>query len=124
MIQEARKPGEGLPMNEKKELIEATCPECRGPLSEVRYNGLTEVRCLVGHAYSPKSLIEAHSETAERALWSAVVALEETERLVEAVAEKFPPEIAKRLREQAAVKVAQADELRQILNRLEAFQTE
>jgi len=89
MIQESRKPGEGLPMNEKKELIEATCPECRGPVSEVRYNGLLEFRCLVGHAYSPKSLLEAHSETEERALWAAVVALEETERLVDAVAESF-----------------------------------
>ena len=63
MMQESRKTGGGLLMNEKKRLIEATCPECRGPLSEVQYDRIVELRCLVEHAYSPKSLLEAHSET-------------------------------------------------------------
>jgi hypothetical protein len=34
-------------------LIEGACPECRGPLTEVRDGDIVEFRCLVGHRYSP-----------------------------------------------------------------------
>jgi two-component system, chemotaxis family, protein-glutamate methylesterase/glutaminase len=54
-----------------------TCPDCHGPISRVTYDDLTEYRCRVGHVYSDQSMIVAHDEAEERALWSAVESLEE-----------------------------------------------
>ena len=107
--------------------IRATCPECRGPLSEVvKSDGdrkLCEFTCLVGHTYSPRALLEAHSQTQESTLWSAVVALEEAAILVDAVVSEFKPGVADRLKEQAQLKLQQAGQLRGILEHLELFQT-
>jgi two-component system chemotaxis response regulator CheB len=109
---------------ENKENIDATCPDCRGPLSEIKDDGRHEFRCRVGHVYSTRSLLHAHSETQEKALWSAVVALEEASTLVQAAAPNLPPEAAARLQGQAEVKMQQAKEIRSILERLEPFQTD
>jgi two-component system chemotaxis response regulator CheB len=54
-----------------------TCPECRGSLEEAGNGPVREFRCRVGHAYSLAALAGAHSETLERTLWAAAVALEE-----------------------------------------------
>jgi uncharacterized protein YbaR (Trm112 family) len=85
-----------------KESIEATCPDCRGPLSVVKTDDLVEVRCLVGHSYSysPRTLLQAHVEAQEKALWSAAVALRETEAIVNSLGAEFPPAVLERLREQ------------------------
>jgi hypothetical protein len=83
-----------------------------------------EVRCLVGHIYSPLTLLQAHYETQERALWSAVVALEEAMPLVDSVAPFCSPEAAARLKEQAAAKHQQAKDIRAVLERLEPFRPE
>ena len=103
--------------------IEATCPDCRGPLSEIAYDGLREYTCLVGHRYSPRALLQAHSEAQEKALWAAVVALEEANNLIRAVASEFTDTARERLKEQAAIKREQAAEVRRILERLEPFET-
>ena len=73
----------------EKDTIEATCPECRGPLTRARIDHFDEFECLVGHKYSAEMLLNAHSETQERALWAAVVALEEARQLVAATADDF-----------------------------------
>jgi two-component system, chemotaxis family, protein-glutamate methylesterase/glutaminase len=104
--------------------IDATCPECRGPLSETQTDNLFEYRCLVGHGYSARSLLESHSETQERSLWSAVVALEESAKLVDSLASQFPSAIAERLVAQAETKLRQAAAVRRILEELEPFQVE
>jgi hypothetical protein len=109
---------------EVKRCVEATCPDCRGPLSETTFEDLREYKCLVGHRYSARGLLQAHSETQEKSLWSAVVALEEAANLVEAVAKNFPDEVAERLREQAAKKILPATEIRRVLEQLEVFETE
>ncbi len=103
-------------------LIEATCPECRGPLSEMKEDGPQQYRCLVGHAYSAAALLATHSETQEKQLWAAVVALEEAWNMVRAVRHNFSPEVAARLGRQAAEKRAQAQKLREVLEQLEPFQ--
>jgi hypothetical protein len=111
-------------MTEKKLSIEATCPECRGPLSEVQIESESPAYCcLVGHRYSAMSLLEAHSETQEKALWAAVVALEESGVIVQRVAGEFPPEVGERLRSQATRKQEQALEIRKVLEKLETFLT-
>jgi two-component system chemotaxis response regulator CheB len=109
---------------EHKDIIEATCPECRGPLTKIGLDHVHEYECLVGHKYSAQILLKAHSETQERALWAAVVALEEATTLVSAVNGEFSPEIAQNLAEQASVKHRQAEVIRKLLQQLEPFRTE
>jgi two-component system, chemotaxis family, protein-glutamate methylesterase/glutaminase len=67
-----------------------TCPECHGPLQQSSYGGLIELKCRVGHRYSPQSAVAAHDESEERVLWSAAEALEEGADLVEKVSGYSP----------------------------------
>jgi two-component system, chemotaxis family, protein-glutamate methylesterase/glutaminase len=106
-----------------KSLLNATCPDCRGPMSVSAYGGLREYSCLVGHRYSANGLLQAHSDAQEKSLWAAVVALEEAGNLVNEVAGDFPREVADRLQEQAARKREQAEAIRRILQELEPFET-
>jgi|SRR3954469_21257204 two-component system chemotaxis response regulator CheB len=109
---------------EAKQIIEATCPDCRGPLTEFQHGELTEYRCLVGHAYSARGVLRAHSDAQEKALWAAVVALEESAQLVAAVALHLPGDVAQRIQAQAQAKLAQAAEIRNVIERLEPFHIE
>lgn len=106
---------------ETKQTIEVTCPDCRGPISEYRLERLVEYRCMVGHAYSPISILEAHAETQERTLWAAVVALEEGANLARCVAAEFEGAVARSLEQQAAEKLLQAREIRGVLERLQPY---
>jgi two-component system, chemotaxis family, protein-glutamate methylesterase/glutaminase len=54
-----------------EQLIAVACPDCGGPLWKVEHGSLISYRCKVGHVFSPFSFDEAHTETLERALWSA-----------------------------------------------------
>ncbi|HEY7387169.1 MAG TPA: hypothetical protein VH640_01585 [Bryobacteraceae bacterium] len=103
--------------------IEATCPECRGPLTEIQDDGHAEYECLVGHRYSPEGLLHAHFETEERALWSAVVALEEAENIVGKVASYLPDPVRSSLESEASEKLKQAERIREILDHLTPFRT-
>lgn len=109
---------------ETKQTIEVTCPDCRGPVSAYRIEALVEYRCMVGHAYSPRSILEAHAETQERALWAAVVALEEAANLARCVAVEFEPAVARSLEQQAATKLRQAREIRRVLEDLQPFRVD
>lgn len=106
-----------------RQLIDATCPECRGPLSKVAEDGPLEFECLVGHRYSPMGLLHEHYVTQERELWSAVVALEETANLVNAVSPYAPREAVENLRREAERKVQQAKQIRAVLEDLRPFET-
>jgi hypothetical protein len=83
-----------------------------------------EYRCLVGHRYSTRNLLAAHSEAQEKALWSAVVALEEAANIARELAPRFSEEAAARLRLQGENRLKQASEIRAILQQLEPFQPE
>ncbi len=76
------------------------------------------------HVYTPRVLLQAHSETQEKALWSAVVALEESATLVRAIVPDFAPDVAARLEQQVQKKLIQAAEVRRILKELELFETD
>ena len=109
---------------ETKELIEATCPGCRGPLTQIcHHDAIYEYRCLVGHSYAARALLQAHSEVQEQALWMAVLALEESANLVRAATPALPQDVADRLTAQVDLKKQQAAAIRQILERLEPFET-
>lgn len=106
---------------ETRALIEGTCPECRGPLSELRDGDIIEFTCLVGHRYSPSGLLQAHYETQERALWAAVVSLEESPKLVHAIASHLGAEAARILEQIAADKMEQAQQVRKVIESLKPY---
>lgn len=54
-----------------------TCPECHGTLWEVEDGNLLRFACRVGHTLSMESMLQDQSDSAERALWAALRALEE-----------------------------------------------
>ena len=64
----AEPPGDQIPV---------ACPECNGPLYEVKDGELAHFQCFVGHRFSPQSLGEQHTEALERALWTASRKLKE-----------------------------------------------
>ena len=63
-----------------------TCPECQGNLWEIRGAEGIRFRCRVGHSFSESALDAAQSHSVERALWSALKALEERTALMRKLA--------------------------------------
>lgn len=57
--------------------IPFACPECNGPIYEIKDGELARFECFVGHRFSPESLSEQHAEALERALWTAIRKLKE-----------------------------------------------
>jgi hypothetical protein len=104
-------------------LINATCPDCRGPLSEVVENGVREYRCLVQHRFSDTALLFAHSETQERALWAAALVLEEAAVIARETARHLPAASAT-LWTQAEEKERQAEIVKSVLHSLKPFTLE
>lgn len=58
-----------------------TCPECGGPLGQEDASVPVRFECQAGHGWSPESLLAAQAAGIERALWAAVLRLEERSRL-------------------------------------------
>ena len=54
-----------------------TCPECGGTLFDHDVFGAERLRCRVGHTFSLDGLAMGKQEAVEKALWAAVVALDE-----------------------------------------------
>ena len=65
-----------------------SCPECGGVLWELRDGELLRFRCRVGHAYTSDVLLSDQADTIERALWTALRALEEQGALKRRLAER------------------------------------
>ena len=102
--------------------IPVTCPECNGPLYEVKAGELAHFQCFVGHRFSPESLSEQHAEALERALWTAIRKLKERivlhEHLAERKRNKGEDELLKRLEESVATAREDLKLLREILDRI------
>jgi len=64
-----------------------TCPECGGPLYSAREGRAQTYDCLVGHRWSPHSLVEEQRASVERGLWLAIRSLEERGRLTARLAD-------------------------------------
>ncbi len=98
-----------------------TCPECSGTLWQVSNGEVERYECRVGHAYSLASLVEAHSEAVEEALWVALRTLEESaslsRRMAERAREKRHNGLATRWEDLARGKEENAQLLRGILTR-------
>jgi len=58
-----------------------TCPECSGPIRELRNSSILRFRCLVGHSYSAQAMFDSRRERLQAELWHLVSATEESRRL-------------------------------------------
>lgn len=63
-----------------------TCPECSGVLWEIKGAQPPRYRCHTGHAYTIGALDAAQNVRTDQALWAALRALQERERLLRSVA--------------------------------------
>jgi two-component system chemotaxis response regulator CheB len=85
------------------------CPDCGGPLRELRDEKLRRYRCRLGHAFTAESLLEGQSEAIEYALWAAVRTMEDRVRILMHLANGRREQNHSKL---AATYEAQADELK------------
>ncbi|HKA42963.1 MAG TPA: chemotaxis protein CheB [Burkholderiales bacterium] len=90
ILEEARASEEGTPIqfeptNDGTELI---CPECGGPLHEQQHGPMKRYRCLVGHGWSPQTLLSSTSESVESTLWAAIRLFRQRANLVNAMAKR------------------------------------
>ncbi|PSN15572.1 chemotaxis protein CheB [filamentous cyanobacterium CCT1] len=98
-----------------------TCPDCGGVLWELRDGNLLRFRCHVGHAYSLDSLIAEQADDLERALWTAVRAIEEraalSRRMESYAKEQNRPKSAEQFAKRAADAEQNVELIRQIIMR-------
>ena len=111
---ESEPPGDQIPV---------ACPECNGPLYEVKEGELAHFQCFIGHRFSPESLGEQHTEALERALWTAIRKLKERVVLHKNLVErrkrnKGEDELRKRLEDSVATAESDLKLLREILERI------
>ena len=66
--------------------VSVMCPDCGGPLWELRDEKLRRYRCRIGHAFTAESLLAGQSEALECALWAAVRTMEERVRILTTLA--------------------------------------
>lgn len=113
---------EGTRMEPK--LTDLTCPDCRGSIREVPRGNGKEYRCRVGHTFSPKSMLSEQFASQEKALYGAIVALEEGASLAARLADQFEVTVGNRLRQEAREREMQAETLRRILHERSSFSLE
>ena len=106
------------------DLAPFSCPDCGGTLWVTNHGEIETYRCRVGHAYSTNALVARHADTLERAMWTAYRALEEqaamSRRVARRLTERDRSESAARFERQAAEAVRNADDLKTILDGLQA----
>jgi two-component system chemotaxis response regulator CheB len=105
------------------ELSGFVCPECKGPLWELREGKVVKLRCRVGHTFTEDSLEREQAIALEVAMWTALTALVEKGDFSRRLAERFRRgghvETARRYEGQAQNAIEQADLIRTALRNLE-----
>ena len=100
-------------------LVPLICPDCGGPLWELRHDSLVRYRCRLGHAFTEESLLEGQSEVMEQALWAAVHTMEERIHVLRSLAsgrqEHGHKQLAARYEARAAELQTHIKQLRQML---------
>jgi two-component system, chemotaxis family, protein-glutamate methylesterase/glutaminase len=96
-----------------------SCPECGGVLWEMQDGELLRFRCRVGHAYTSDALTTQQADTIEKALWTALRALEEQSALKRRLAERARMQgndaRAKQLEERSELLAGQSQQVRELL---------
>ncbi|MCB0163721.1 MAG: chemotaxis protein CheB [Anaerolineae bacterium] len=99
--------------------VPVSCPECGGPLWEIKKNGVSHYRCHIGHSLTTHSLLMRQDEAIESTLWIALRTLEEKARMQEKLAQGEQASDRKMLvgsfRQRAAETRAHAERLRKLL---------
>jgi two-component system, chemotaxis family, protein-glutamate methylesterase/glutaminase len=107
----------------KGSLTDFTCPECKGPLWEIREGEILKLRCRVGHTFSEESLSHEQTIALEGAMWTALTALVEKADFSRRLADRFRRgghvEMARRYEGQSRNTLEQADLIRTALRNLE-----
>ena len=91
------------------------CPICQGKLTESRLDGFERFRCHVGHAFSLESVAAEQADEAERALWAAVRALEESAAVARRLALTASGHMRQKFEEKEETQSQQAKMIRRIL---------
>lgn len=60
------------------QLSALTCPDCKGPLWEIRDGSLLRFRCRTGHGFTTEGMLAGKADAVEEALWVALNNLEES----------------------------------------------
>jgi len=98
-----------------------TCPECSGPLWELKDGKLIRFRCQVGHAYSAESMGNGQQEVVERSLWVAYGAIQSRIALWRRIADRMKTphlqELAKFYKAKEREAIRDMEMLREILTR-------
>jgi two-component system chemotaxis response regulator CheB len=94
-----------------------TCPECQGTLWEVHGQQPQRFRCHTGHSFTAQVLGELQHEKAEEAIWAAVRALQEKEKLYLSLAAKAQVWKHPGTADDYAAKARQAGEQADVLKR-------
>ncbi|CAN5656965.1 chemotaxis protein CheB [soil metagenome] len=68
------------------EQVPISCPECGGPLWEMKADDTRRYRCSVGHAYTAQTLLADQTHETESALWYALRTLEERANMLKRMA--------------------------------------
>jgi two-component system chemotaxis response regulator CheB len=99
----------------------SVCPDCGGVLSERIEAGVPVWECRVGHRYSAEGFADAQAGGIESALWAAIRALEDRERLLDQMADRCESRgqtrSARSFRRRAGAAKEQAGLVRQALTR-------
>jgi two-component system, chemotaxis family, protein-glutamate methylesterase/glutaminase len=102
------------------EAVGLTCPECNGPLWEVREGSLIQFGCMIGHVYSPETLLASSEVEVEETLGMSLRALEERAALADRLAARVrerdgDPRRADRHAKQAGSALERARWIRRLL---------
>lgn len=103
------------------QVVDLTCPECRGTIWEVPNGTMVQYRCRVGHSFSPRSMLAEHTAAQEKALWAAVVALEEGAVLASKLAQQLEPHLREPLLYECRQKQHQAATIRRLIQEQPVF---
>ena len=91
------------------------CPSCHGVVTQSQQNGFQYFRCHVGHTFTAETLLGEQHADLDRALWSAVRALEESSTLNQRISSQLTGEMKSRLAEKAASLRYDAELIREVI---------
>jgi two-component system chemotaxis response regulator CheB len=94
---------------------EVVCPTCQGVMTVGQSGSVTQIRCHVGHTFSPEALAREQDESLERALWAAVRSLEESAALSRRLAGYERGDLRERFTQKAHDQAEQVELLRSAL---------